>query len=106
MDAYPRDVSPRVCQVCHKSTHNRIRSRCDEGDRSGCVLGCLSCLIPRGNDKVQLELDQFSRKVRKTIGFSLRTTVFNSDVLSFYVTKLTQGQPNSLGTGGLTSWIA
>ena len=35
---------------------------------------------------------------------SLRISILDGDVLSFYVTKLAQSQPNCLGTGGLSSW--
>ena len=35
----------------------------------------------------------------------LRISVLDGDVLSFYVAKLAQSQPNCLGTGGVTSWI-
>ena len=35
----------------------------------------------------------------------LRISVLDGDVLSIYVAKLAQSQPNCLGTGGLTSWV-
>ena len=46
------------------------------------------------------------RKLRVPIALPLRISVVEGDVLSFYVTKLAQGQPNCLGTGGLSSWNA
>jgi hypothetical protein len=57
------------------------------------------------HDNINLETHQLSRKLRRPIAFPLRISVLDGDVLSFYVTKLPQGQPNCLGTSGLCSWI-
>jgi hypothetical protein len=58
-----------------------------------------------GNDDVNIETDQFGRKPRKPITLSLGISVLSGDVLSFYVAKLAQRLPNSLGTGGVSSCI-
>ena len=57
------------------------------------------------HDDINLETHQLGRKLRKPIALPLRISVLDGDVLSFYVAKLAQSQPNCLGTGGLTSWI-
>ena len=57
------------------------------------------------HDDINLETHQLGRKLREPIELSLRISVLDGDVLSFYVAKLAQSQPNCLGTGGLTSWI-
>jgi hypothetical protein len=56
-------------------------------------------------DEINLETHQLGRKLRGPIEFSLRISILDGNVLSFYVAKLAQRQPNSLGTGGLTSQI-
>ena len=58
------------------------------------------------HDDINLETHQLGRKLREPIELPLRISVLDGDVLSFYVAKLAQSQPNCLGTGGLTSWIA
>ena len=60
----------------------------------------------RNHDDINLETHQFGRKLRDPIELPLRISVLGYDVLSFYVATLAQGQPNCLGTGGLTSWVA
>ena len=57
------------------------------------------------HDDINLETHQLGRKLREPIELPLRISVLDGDVLSFYVAKLAQSQPNCLGTGGLTSWI-
>ena len=57
------------------------------------------------HDDINLETHQLGRKLRNPIGFPLRISVLDGDVLSFYVAKLAQSQPNCLGTGGVNSWI-
>ena len=58
------------------------------------------------HDDINLETHQLGRKLREPIGLPLRISVLDGDVLSFYVAKLAQSQPNCLETGGLTSCIA
>ena len=57
------------------------------------------------HDDINLETHQLGRKLRSPIVLPLRISVLDGDVLSFYVAKLAQSQPNCLGTGGLSSWI-
>ena len=57
------------------------------------------------HDDINLETHQLGRKLREPIELSLRISVLDGDVLSFYVAKLAQSLPNYLGTGGVTSWI-
>jgi hypothetical protein len=52
-----------------------------------------------------LEVHQLGRKFRVPIRLPHRISVLDSDVLSFYVAKLAQSQPNCLESGGLTSWV-
>ena len=52
-----------------------------------------------------LEAHEFGSKLRKTISIPLRISVLDGDVLSFYVAKLAQSQPKSLGTRGLSSLV-
>ena len=53
------------------------------------------------HDDINLETHQLGRKLRVPIALPLRISVLDGDVLSFYVAKLAQSQPNCLGTGGL-----
>ena len=55
------------------------------------------------HDDIDLETHQLGRKLREPIALSLRISVLDGDVLSFYVAKLAQSHPNCLGTGGLSS---
>ena len=55
------------------------------------------------HDDINLETHQLGRKLREPIALPLCISVFDGDVLSFYVAKLAQSQSNCLGTGGLTS---
>ena len=50
-------------------------------------------------------MHQLGGKLREPIELPLRISVLDGDVLSFYVAKLAQSQPNCLGTGGVISWI-
>ena len=58
------------------------------------------------HDDINLETHQLGRKLREPIALTLRVSVLDGDVLSFYVATLAQSQPNSLGTGGITSCVA
>ena len=58
------------------------------------------------HDDINLETHQLGRKLGGPIDLPLRISVLGGDVLSFYVAKLAQSQPNCLETGGLTSCIA
>ena len=60
----------------------------------------------RCHDDINLQTHQLRRKLRGPIDLPLRVSVLGGDVLSFYVAKLAQSQPNCLGTGGLSNWIA
>ena len=59
-------------------------------------------LVPPAHDDINLETHQLGRKLRIPFGLVLRISVLAGDVLSFYVAKLAQSQPNSLGTSGVT----
>src|SRR5947199_77637 len=56
-------------------------------------------------DHINLETHQLGRKLKEPIDLPLRISVLGGDVLSFYIAMLAQSQPNSLGTGGLSSCI-
>ncbi|HEY7553603.1 MAG TPA: hypothetical protein VIH18_02240, partial [Candidatus Binatia bacterium] len=58
------------------------------------------------HDDINLETDEIGRKLRDPIDVSLRISVLDGDVLSFYVTKLAQSPPNRLGTDGRTNAVA
>src|SRR5678816_1172647 len=78
----------------------------NDGNRLGRILGHPNPLVPSCyHDDVNRESHQFGCKLGSPIDLSLRISVFDGDVLSIYVAKVTQSQPNSLGTGGLTRWI-
>ena len=70
------------------------------------LVAFLAAWIQRGpscyHDDINLETHQLGGKLREPIGLPLRISVLDGDVLSFYVAKLAQSQPNCLGTGGLT----
>jgi hypothetical protein len=57
------------------------------------------------HDDINLETHQFGRKLRVPINLPVRISVLGGDVPSFYVVKRAQSQPDSRGTGGLSSWI-
>ena len=46
------------------------------------------------HDDINLETHHLGRKLREPIGLSLPISVLDGDVLSFYVAKLAQSQPN------------
>ena len=58
------------------------------------------------HDDINLETHQLGRKLGEPIRLPLRISVLDGDVLSFDVATLAQSQPNCLGTGGVSSWIA
>ena len=74
------------------------------------LVAFLAAWIHRGpscyHDDINLETHQLGRKLRGPIGLSLRISVLDGDVLSFYVATLAQSRPNCLGTSGLSSWLA
>ena len=53
------------------------------------------------HDDINFETHQLGRKLRVPIELPLRILVLGGNVLSFYVAKLAQSQPNCLGTGGV-----
>ena len=80
-------------------------ARHNDGNRLGRILGRLDRRVPsRYHDDINLETHQLGRKLREPIALPLRISVLDGDVLSFYVAKLAQSQPNCLGAGGLSSW--
>src|SRR5882724_11037366 len=81
-------------------------ARHNDGNRLGRVLGRPERQDPSCyHDDINPETRQLGRELRSPIDLSLRISVFEGDILSFDVAKLAQSQPNSLGTGGVTSWI-
>ena len=78
----------------------------NDGNRLGRILGRPDRYGPSYHDDIDLETHQLGRKLREPIALPLRISVFDRDVLSFYVATLAQSQPNSLGPGGVTSCIA
>ena len=57
------------------------------------------------HDDIDLETHQLGCRLRGPIDLSLRISVLDGDVLSFYVAKLAQSQPNSLDAGGVSSRV-
>jgi hypothetical protein len=57
------------------------------------------------DDYLYLETHPLGRKLRLPIALPLRISVLDCDVLSVYVGKLAQSEPNCLETGGFSSWI-
>jgi hypothetical protein len=51
-------------------------------------------------------MDQFGGKLGGPIRPPLRVSVFEGDVLSFYIAKLVQSPTKCFGTGGLTNSVA
>jgi len=66
----------------------------------------ISVVPARYHDDIDLETHQFRCKLREPIELPLRISVLEGNVLSFHVTKVTQSLPNSIETGGLSTWIA
>jgi len=60
---------------------------------------------PGYHNNINIETYQLGCKPRGPIKFSLRISILDGNVLSFYVAKLAQSQPKSLGAGGVTSCI-
>ena len=82
-------------------------ARHNDGNRLGCILGRLDPIAPsRYQDEINFESHQLGCKLRLSAALSLRISVLDGDVLSFYVAKLAQGPPNCLGTGGVTNSVA
>src|SRR5262245_18965558 len=78
-----------------------------DGNRLDRILGRQDYPVPSCcHDDINLETHQLGRKLREPIDLSLRISVLDGDVLSFYVAKLAQSPPNWLGTSGLSSCIA
>ena len=89
------------------STGSEPSARHNDGNRLGRILGRPDVRVPSCyHDDINLETHQLGRKLREPIVVPLRISVLNGDVLSFYVAKLAQSQPNSFGTGGVSSCIA
>ena len=85
------------------STGSDPSARHNDGNRLGRILGRPDASVPSCyHDDINLETHQLGRKLRGPIELPLRISVLDGDVLSFYVAKLAQSQPNCLGTGGLT----
>ena len=78
----------------------------DDGNRLGRILGRPDPRVPSCyHDDINLETHQLGQKLREPIALPLRISVLGGDILSFYVAKLAQSQPNCLGTGGLTQLV-
>src|SRR5512145_2232900 len=86
----------RIDPTAHHNDGNRLSRVLDRPDR----------LRPTCyHDNINLQTHQLGSKLRKPIALSLRISILAGDVLSFYVAKLTQSQPNWLSEGGLRSPI-
>ena len=86
------------------STGSSPPTRHNDGNRLGRIHGRPDRTVPSCyHDDINLKTHQLSRKLREPIALPLRISVLDGDVLSFYVAKLAQSQPNCLGTGGLSS---
>jgi hypothetical protein len=69
---------------------DRPQARHNDGNRLGRILGRPDAWVPcRYHDDINLETHQLGRKLRAR-SRSLRISVLNGDVLSFYVAKLAQ----------------
>ena len=81
------------------------RTRQNDGSRLGCVHCFPNHVVASGyDDDINLETHELGSKLRLPTA-SLRVPVLDRDVFSFYIAKLTQSQPNSLGTGRIGSSV-
>ena len=95
-----RYVSTGTGEAFNQACLNRIgpAARHDDGNRLRRVLGGLDYHGPPYQDDINLKTHQLSRKLREPISLALRISIFNIDVLSFYVAKIAQSPPNYLIT--------
>jgi hypothetical protein len=102
------DVAAGTGKSFNIACPNRIGTRARQDDRN-----CFGRIHGRSDrkgsscyhDAIDLETHQLGRKLRGTIALSLCISVLKGDVLSIHVAKFAQTQPNSFGTGGISSWI-
>jgi hypothetical protein len=72
----------------------------DDGNSLACIHGRPDRQVPScDHNDIHLEAHKLGRQLSEPITLSLRISVLGGDVLSFYVAKLMQSQPNCLGTG-------
>src|SRR5262249_60393206 len=85
-----------------RACRDRIGARSHQNawNRLGCIRGASGKgVAPSRHDEINLETRKLGRQLGEPIVFSLRISILDGDVLSFYVAKLEQSQSNSLGTG-------
>src|SRR5262245_58240071 len=71
---------------------HRIKPTASHNDRNrlGRILSRLNRSVPSYQDNINPETHELSPKSREPIGFPLRISVLDGNVLSFYVAKLAQ----------------
>src|SRR5262249_50723386 len=101
-------ISAWTCEAFNETCLDRIEpsTRHYDGNSFGRILGRPNQRFPSCYDDINLETYQFGRKLREPILLPLRISVLEGDVLSFYVAKLAQSQPNRLGTGRFSSRVS
>src|SRR5215475_5696012 len=98
------DVAAGTGKAFNKTCLDGIEptARHNDGNRLGRIRGRRDYPVPSYyHDDINLETHQVGRKLRKPIRLTLPISVLDDDVLSFYVAKLAQSQPDCLG--GLTN---
>src|SRR6266576_1234886 len=102
------DVAAGTGETLHVACRDRVEPSSHHNDWHcpGRILGRLDRRVRcRYHDDINLETPQLGRKRREPILLPLRISVLDGDVLSFYVAKRAQCEPNCLRTGGVASWI-
>ena len=95
------DVAAGTGKIFNEACFNRIgpHANHNDGNRLGCILGRPDLWIPsRYDDDINLETHQVARKLGQPIELTLRVAILEGNVLSFYVAKIAQCQPNWFGT--------
>jgi hypothetical protein len=96
----PGDVAGGSRQARDEPGRNRVTGRRhDDGDGPRSLLGRLSIGIETGDDHVNLETDEIGRKVRETLGSSLRVSELDVDVLPLDPSDVREALPECLVPG-------
>src|SRR6266540_2043181 len=94
--AYPCDVTSRPRKTVNQPNSNSVPCNHYNGNRLGSALGNHSRGRTKSNEHVNLEIYEIGYKGGEAIRLTFSVAVVNDDVLSLYVTKLTQPLPKCL----------
>jgi hypothetical protein len=88
-----REICAGSCEAVDKSCLDGIGMCVEDDWRRASVLRGNGCLRPKGEDDVEIQLNQFGHEPRETLGHSFCPSVLDQDVLALDIAKFPHAFP-------------